>query len=78
MLRRGEPLGSVAVSGDGRLARWRSPGFTETGWIVLGDGSERGGTNFIDPISDNVVSKPASTRTTATKTGTGFIDPVND
>lgn len=53
-----------------------TPGFSETGWIVLGDGSERGGTNFIDPTADEVVSKPAPKRTSATKLDSGFIDPT--
>lgn len=55
-----------------------TPGFSETGRIVLADGSERGGTNFIDPSMDNVVSKPAPKRTSATKLDSGFIDPVTD
>ena len=72
-----------ATSGAGlyRLAEGSpgQPGFSETGWIVLADGSERGGTNFIDSTFDNVVSRPAPKRTTAaTKVDTGFIDPTND
>lgn len=70
------------ATGDAGLYRMTEgtpgkPGFSETGWVVLADGSERGGSNFIDPSMDNVVSKPASKRTaTATKLDAGFIDPT--
>jgi hypothetical protein len=34
-------------------------GFVEVGWVVLADGSQRGGTNFIDPNTLDNVTKPA-------------------
>jgi len=44
------------------------PGSVEVGWIVLGDGSQRGGTNFIDPNSQPAVPKPAPTLDTSATT----------
>lgn len=52
------------------------PGFTETGWIVLADGSVRGRTNLIDPANDlkmKPAGKVAGTLVTATP---GVIDSL--
>ncbi|MGH2986538.1 MAG: hypothetical protein ACRDLO_07625 [Solirubrobacterales bacterium] len=34
----------------------RKPGFVEAGWVLLGDGSQRGSANIIDPDGDFVVA----------------------
>ena len=54
-------------------------GFLEGGWILLADGSQRGNTNFIDPIALNVEVRPAprlDPRAGRVNTTQGFIDPV--
>lgn len=67
-------------------------GFVEVGWVLLADGTQRGGTNFIDPQSDIAVSpapnlNPGAANVTV-NTGAGnavklaqqrvqrFIDPI--
>jgi len=55
------------------------PGFLEGGWILLADGSQRGNTNFIDPITFNVNVRPAprlDPRAGRVNTTQGFIDPI--
>jgi hypothetical protein len=34
-------------------------GTVEVGWVLLNDGSQRGGTNFIDPVAHDRTVKPA-------------------
>jgi hypothetical protein len=49
----------IAV-GDAGLYRGVDPDATvEVGWVLLNDGSQRSGTNFIDPITDLPTVEPA-------------------
>ena len=41
-------------------------GTVEVGWVVLNEGSQRGATNFVDPIASERAVEPAP-----------FIDPIN-
>jgi hypothetical protein len=57
-------------------------GFIEGGWILVGDGSQRGNTNFIDPATDLIVVRPAprlDPRAGRVNLGAqGFIDPITE
>ncbi len=50
-----------------------APGFQETGWIVLSDGSEKGSTNITDETG-TTRTRPAPKRTTEPK----LTDPTTD
>jgi hypothetical protein len=55
------------------------PGFTETGWIVLADGSARGATTkFIDQESDFLVEPAPPRGSGATKVTPGFTESGTD
>jgi hypothetical protein len=51
------------------------PGYKETGWIVLADGSIRGATNFTDPITHFVV-QPAGSVPKNQLLITSFVNPI--
>ena len=59
--------------------KFGKPGFEETGWIVLADGSVRGRTNFIDPTGGfKTGTKSAPTAVGGDQLTTGFIDPTTN
>jgi hypothetical protein len=81
----GRKLAFAATPARGEAGLYRQatgqagePGFRETGWIVLADGSVRGSAEFIDQESDLVVG-PAPKRTAkATQVSTGFTSTDTD
>lgn len=54
------------------------PGFEETGWIVLADGSVRGRTNYIDPNNLKTGTKSAPASVGGDSLDTGYINPTSD
>lgn len=75
----GERHGFFAELASGEAGLYREeegepgrPGYRETGWIVLPDGSEKGRRNVITP-GGTIETEPAGTRSE----GATFIDPTN-
>ena len=52
---------AVGDAGLYRAFREDGEGTVEVGWVLLNDGSQRGGTNFIDPNLRNIQIQPAPT-----------------
>ena len=70
--------GKAGLSREAK-GKFGKPGYVETGWIVLADGSVRGRTNFIDPTHDlKTGTKAAPSSVGGTQLGSGFIDPTAD
>jgi hypothetical protein len=51
----------IAVGDAGLYGAFKEgdEGTVEVGWVLLNDGSQRGGTNFVDPVSFNRSVQPA-------------------
>jgi hypothetical protein len=82
----GRALAFSAAPAEGEAGLYREavgdagePGFTETGWIVLADGSVRGATTkFIDQESDFLVEPAPPRGSGATKVTPGFSESGTD
>jgi hypothetical protein len=57
---------AIGDAGLYRALKENGEGAVEVGWVVLNDGSQRGGTNVVDPVSFNRSVQPAP-----------FLDPIN-
>jgi len=82
----GEAHAFSAAPASGKAGLYREakgelgkPGYSETGWIVLADGSVRGRTNFAATDPDaKTGTKAAPSSVGGDSLDTGYIDPTHD